>query len=110
MATRAFSGLTDSLGKPLDESMLKKLTDEELDQLEKLWRKMGPRDNPAEGDTDTEMLAKVSRHEASLANMVTKTLSLLHAIQMARTASKEDRRIIDATPPKKPISSLVSEC
>ena len=54
----------------------------------------------AEGDTDTEMLAKISRHEATLANMVTKTLSLLHAIQMSRTSSEESRRIIDAAPSK----------
>jgi hypothetical protein len=78
--------------KPLDERTLEKLTVEELDQLTKISRKLIEMSNtpaPAKGDTDTEMLAKISRHETSLANMVTKTLSLLHAIQASQTSSEK---------------------
>jgi hypothetical protein len=93
-----------SAGETLDERYLKELTDEELDQITKISGKFfAIRDNqaPTEVEMDAEMLGKISRHEVSLANMVTKTLLLLHAIHASRTSSEDSRRILDAAPSKK---------
>jgi hypothetical protein len=62
--------------------------------------------NDAELQKRVEMLNNLARYEASIMNGVTKTLTLLRALQAERAANEAEANTIDGQPGKRSLTSL----